>query len=100
MVGYAVMHLWTGEREFLDVAMRTADWWLAHVPADRVAFWDFDAPAGPDTSRDTSDTAFAAATLLKLAALAPEETHGARYQAAAEDVHLVQEAVVWVVLHR
>jgi hypothetical protein len=28
MVGYAVMHLWTGERAFLDVATSTADWWL------------------------------------------------------------------------
>jgi len=78
MVGYAVMHLWTGEREFLDVAMRTADRWLAHVPAERVAFWDFDAPAVPDTNRDTSGTAIAAAALLELAALAPEETQRTR----------------------
>ena len=84
MVGYAVMHLWTQERGFLDVAMRAADWWLAHAPADWVAFWDFDAPAGPDTPRDTSGTAIAAAALLKLAALAPEEPQQARYQAAAE----------------
>ena len=84
IVGYAVMHLWTGEREFLDVAMHTADWWLGHAPAARVAFWDFDAPAGPDTSRDTSGTAIAAAALVKLAALAPEKTRRARYQAAAE----------------
>jgi unsaturated chondroitin disaccharide hydrolase len=84
MVGYAVMHLWTRERGFLDVATRVADWWLAHVPADWVAFWDFDDPAVPDTNRDTSGTAIAAAALLKLAALAPEEPQRARYQAAAE----------------
>jgi unsaturated chondroitin disaccharide hydrolase len=84
MVGYAVMSLWTREREFLEVAMRTADWWLAHVPADRVAYWDFDAPATPDTDRDTSGTAIAAAALLKLAALAPAEADRARYRAAAE----------------
>jgi unsaturated chondroitin disaccharide hydrolase len=79
MVGYAVMYLWTQEREFLDVAMHAADWRLAHVPADRVAFWDLDAPAGPDTPRDTSGTAIAVAALLKLAALAPEETQRVRY---------------------
>ena len=84
MVGYAIMHLWTQERAFLDVATHTADWWLAHAPTDRVAFWDFDAPAGPDTPRDTSGTAIAAAALLKLAALAPEEPQRAQYQAAAE----------------
>ena len=53
MLGYAVMYLWTQEREFLEVAMHTADWWLAHAPADRVAFWDFDDPTVPDTNRDT-----------------------------------------------
>jgi len=84
MLGYAVMHLWTQERAFLDVATQTADWWLAHAPTDRVAFWDFDAPAGPDTPRDTSGTAIAAAALLKLAALAPEEPQRVQYQAAAE----------------
>jgi unsaturated chondroitin disaccharide hydrolase len=26
MVVYAVMYLWTQDREFLEVAMRTADW--------------------------------------------------------------------------
>jgi hypothetical protein len=72
------------ERKFLDVAMHMANWWLAHAPADRVAFWDFDAPVGPDTPRDTSGTAIAAAALLKLAALAPEETRRARYHAVAE----------------
>jgi unsaturated chondroitin disaccharide hydrolase len=53
------------------------------VPADLVTFWDFDAPAGPDTSRDTSGTAIAAAVLLKLAALAPAEPQRTRYRAAA-----------------
>jgi unsaturated chondroitin disaccharide hydrolase len=71
VVGYTLMHQWTGERDFLDVALRTADWWLAHAPADRVAFWDFDDPAVPDTNRDTSATAIVAAALLKLGALAP-----------------------------
>ena len=60
------------------------NWWLAHAPADRVGFWGFDDAAVPDTNRDTSGTAIAAAALLKLAALAPEEPQRARYQAAAE----------------
>ena len=83
MVGYAVMYLWTQERAFLEVATHTADWWLAHAPTERVAFWDFDDPAVPDPNRDTSGTVIAAAALLKLAALAPEETQRVLYQAAA-----------------
>ncbi|OLC15996.1 MAG: hypothetical protein AUH29_06370 [Candidatus Rokubacteria bacterium 13_1_40CM_69_27] len=83
IVGYILMHQWTGERDFLDVATRTSDWWLAHAPADRVAFWDFDDPAIPDTNRDTSATAIVAASLLKLAALVPGE-RGRAYRAAGE----------------
>jgi unsaturated chondroitin disaccharide hydrolase len=64
--------------------MRGADWWLAHVPADRVAFWDFDDPAIPDTERDTAATAIATAALLKLGRTAPTEADRARYREAAE----------------
>jgi unsaturated chondroitin disaccharide hydrolase len=83
IVGYTLMHQWTGERDLLEVATRTADWWLAHIPADRVAFWDFDDPAIPETSRDTSATAIVAASLLKLGVLVPGE-RGRAYRAAAE----------------
>jgi len=74
--------LYAGETEFRDVAVCVADWWLDHLPADHVAFWDFDDPAIPNTSRDTSATAIAAAALLKLTKKVPERA--ARYQAAAE----------------
>lgn len=68
--------------EFRDVAMRVADWWLDHVPPDHVAYWDFDDPAIPNTERDTSATAIAAAALLKLARFIPPREE--RYRKAAE----------------
>jgi unsaturated chondroitin disaccharide hydrolase len=67
--------------EFTATAMRVADWYLDHVPADSVCFWDFDDPAIPGAPRDTSATAIAAASLLKLAALGD-----GRYRAAAERI--------------
>jgi unsaturated chondroitin disaccharide hydrolase len=69
---------------WLEAAVRGADWWLAHVPADRVAFWDFDDPAIPETERDTAATAIALAALLKLARVGPSEAGRARYRDAAE----------------
>jgi unsaturated chondroitin disaccharide hydrolase len=63
-----------GSTEFLDVAVRVSDWWCEHLPAASVAPWDFDDPDGP---RDTSGTAIAAASLLKLATVA--ETKGSTY---------------------
>jgi unsaturated chondroitin disaccharide hydrolase len=68
---------------WLTRSMAAADWWLAHVPADRVAFWDFDDPAIPNTERDTAATAIMCAALLKLGELAPPERR-VRYRAAAE----------------
>jgi unsaturated chondroitin disaccharide hydrolase len=69
---------------WLAAAVRGADWWLAHAPADRIAFWDFDDPAIPNTERDTAATAIATAALIKLSRIAPGEPQRTRYREAAE----------------
>src|SRR5712692_4646937 len=69
---------------WIGAAVRGADWWLAHAPEDRVAFWDFDDPAIPNAERDTAATAIATAALLKLSLVAPTESGRARYRKAAE----------------
>jgi unsaturated chondroitin disaccharide hydrolase len=85
MLGYSVDAIWEPKREeFLDVAIRTADWWIDNVPEDKVAFWDFDVPVSAETKRDTSSTAIATAALLKLSALAPSEERRQRYREEAE----------------
>jgi unsaturated chondroitin disaccharide hydrolase len=68
---------------WLARSMAAADWWLAHVPADGVAYWDFDDPAIPDTERDTAATAITCSALLKLGEVAPPERRNT-YRAAAE----------------
>jgi unsaturated chondroitin disaccharide hydrolase len=68
----------------LEAAERGADWWIAHVPKDRVAFWDFDDPAIPNIERDTAATAVASSGLLKLAKAATDKAARAKYRAAAE----------------
>jgi unsaturated chondroitin disaccharide hydrolase len=73
-----------GETAWLEAAQRGAQWWIAHVPKDRVAFWDFDDPAIPNTERDTAATAIASSALLKLAKAANDQALRARYRAAAE----------------
>jgi len=72
-----------GREAWLAAALRGADWWIAHVPPDRVAFWDFDDPAIPDTERDTAATSIALAALLRVALVAPADRR-ARYREAAE----------------
>jgi unsaturated chondroitin disaccharide hydrolase len=66
--------------EFTAPATAVADWYLTHVPGDGVCYWDFDDPAIPDSPRDTSATAIAAAALAKLAPLA-----GDQYRHAGQD---------------
>ena len=75
----------TGNRALLEGAQRTADWFLAHLPADGVPYWDFRDPAIPHTERDASAAAIAASGLLALAA----ETTGdasRRYREGAEHI--------------
>jgi unsaturated chondroitin disaccharide hydrolase len=73
------------QSRWLDSALRSADWWMAHVPADRVAFWDFDDPTIPNTERDTAATSIALAALLRLATVAPK-AKGQAYRVFAEEM--------------
>jgi unsaturated chondroitin disaccharide hydrolase len=82
LLGFVQAYAWTRDPFFLEAAVRAADWWLGDVPSDRVAFWDFNDPAIPETERDTSATAMAAAALLKLARLAPEPAQREKFAAA------------------
>lgn len=77
--------------DLLDAARSASDWWLAHVPEDGVSYWDFDDPAIPATAKDTAATAIAAAALLKLAAIEPDQDRSTRYRAAAE--HAIRSLV-------
>lgn len=70
------------QTQWVDYARRTCDWWLANVPEDLVAYWDFNDPAIPNTSRDTAATTMAASALLKLSALLGD-SEGERYRDAA-----------------
>jgi unsaturated chondroitin disaccharide hydrolase len=71
--------------ELLDAAQRAADWYLARLPADRVPYWDFEAPDIPRAPRDASAAAIAAAGLAELGRLTAEE-RGAGYRRAAQNI--------------
>ena len=71
------------EAALADYAVRTTEWWIDNVPADRVAYWDFDAPIDHDTRKDTSGTAIAATAMLKLSAAVDDADAAARYRACA-----------------
>lgn len=86
LYGLANTYRHTGDTVFLHGARRAAHFFLAHLPEDSVAHWDFRAGASLDGEpRDTSAAACAASGLLEIAAgLRPAE--GRVYRAAAERI--------------
>jgi unsaturated chondroitin disaccharide hydrolase len=70
MYGFSKCFGLTGNREWLAVAERNADYWITHLPKDHVPYWDFHAdtsqPPPWGAQKDTSAGAIAASALLDL----------------------------------
>ena len=86
LYGFGTCYELTREPAYLETAEANADYWLAHLPADGVVPWDFDAPTSGPLSRaqvDTSAAAIAAVGLLNLARLSTGAARRHAFQEAA-----------------
>ena len=83
--GFTAAYNSTGEPEFLEAAIRTADYAIAHAQPDFVPVWDY--MAKDDTYRDSSAAAILADGLLDLA----EATDNTAYRDHA--VHLLDNLI-------
>ena len=87
MYGFSQVFALTGMEEFLDVARQNAAFWIAHLPDDRVPYWDFDAdlsqPLPWGAQKDSSAAAIAASGLLDLARQTPETEAADGYRRTA-----------------
>jgi unsaturated chondroitin disaccharide hydrolase len=81
--GFALNARATGDALQLDAAWRCADYFLAHLPADSVPFWDLVYNDGSVAPRDSSSAAIAVCGLLELAELEPGSARSARALDAA-----------------
>ncbi|MFP4976583.1 glycoside hydrolase family 88 protein [Paenibacillus sp. CN-4] len=70
--GFALAYRYFGDDRYLDTAKRLARYFMANVPEDLVAYWDFDVPVEADTPRDSSASAITACGLMELAAQLPD----------------------------
>src|SRR5437773_4495065 len=87
LYGYSKCYALTGEQEFLDVAERNARYWIDHLPAGGVPYWDFHAdvnePPPWGAQKESSAGAIAASGLLDLSHQVKYTDSRRRYEEAA-----------------
>ena len=87
LYGYSKCFALTGEREYLEVAERNARYWIDHLPADGVPYWDFHAdlkqPPPWGAQKESSAGAIAASGLLDLARLTDNSARRSEYEQCA-----------------
>jgi unsaturated chondroitin disaccharide hydrolase len=87
LYGYSKCYALTGNPEFLAVAERNARYWIDHLPADKVCYWDFDAdlsqPPRWGRQKESSAAAIAASGLWDLARQTPDSARAKEYEMAA-----------------
>lgn len=84
--GFALNYRATGDGDLLDAAWRCAEYFLSHLPADGVPFWDLAYTDGSDAPRDSSSAAIAACGFLELSEVDPHPERAIRARAAAESL--------------
>lgn len=68
LYGYTMMYRETGLATYLEQARHIAGYLMNHpnMPADKVPYWDFDAPGIPNVPRDASTASIMASALIEL----------------------------------
>jgi unsaturated chondroitin disaccharide hydrolase len=87
LYGYTVLYRVTRDPKYLDQAEHIAQFILANpqLPADKVPYWDFNAPDIPRALRDASAAAVMASALVELSRYAGVEK-GRQYLDVAEQI--------------
>jgi len=87
LYGYSKCYALTGNREFLEVAERNADYCVKHLPTNGVPYWDFHAdvsqPPPWGAQKESSAGAIAASGLLDLARQTSDASRRERYEQTA-----------------
>jgi unsaturated chondroitin disaccharide hydrolase len=84
--GFTMAYRETGDPRFLDMARRTADYFIAHLPSDKVPYWDFELPSVTGQPRDSSAAAIAASGLIELSQRENDAQRSATYLNATRNI--------------
>jgi unsaturated chondroitin disaccharide hydrolase len=77
--GFTMVYRETRDPKFLNFAKDVAGIYLKRLPADKVPYWDFDAPHSADEPRDASAAAITASGLLELSTYVKNADSAHRY---------------------
>jgi unsaturated chondroitin disaccharide hydrolase len=83
---FSVVYRETGASDMLADARRAADYFIGHLPSDKIPYWDFNAPGIPTPFRDTSAAAIAASGLIMLSRLNTDATAASKYMTAGKSI--------------
>ena len=85
LYGYTETYRETKDKKYLEQANRIAQFILSHpnLPADKIPYWDFNAPGIPNALRDASAASIMASAFLELCTYVDKKT-AKTYFAAAE----------------
>jgi hypothetical protein len=97
LYGYTMMYRFTKNTRYLSQATHIAKFILdhPHLPADKIPYWDFDAPGIPNTYRDASAAAVMASAFLELGRYTKGQSR-IRYIATAEKIIQVLSSPVYL----
>ncbi len=84
--GFTMSYRYTNDERFLATAQHAADYFINHLPADMIPYWDFQAPNIPNEPRDVSAAAIAASGLLELSGFVKDDSLRTKYYSAAVSV--------------
>ena len=87
LYGFVVCYRETGDVRYLKQCIKIADFLLhhPHMPADKIPYWDFNAPGIPHALRDASAAAIMASALIELSGYVDPES-GKFYFRTAEKI--------------
>ncbi|MCK0135048.1 glycoside hydrolase family 88 protein [Arenibacter sp. S6351L] len=77
--GYSMVYRETGDKKFLDFAVKLTDKYLELLPEDYIPHWDFDVPNKETEERDASAAAVVASGLLELSTLVEDKNKQQQY---------------------
>ena len=87
LYGFTETYRETKDKKYLEQAIKIANFILSHpnLPADKIPYWDYNAPGIPNTLRDASAAAIMASALLELSAYA-DKNESKKYFTTAETI--------------